>query len=164
VNGDPVNDVYGGLRQQVFDLDPAAIGLEPTAQLPRVWAAMMDLALTAGTATLLSVADGTTSLYTSAGGGVIGGGAHAEVVAATTAFLGVVDAHLDHIPATADTSLPVPGRVVLRAMGYHGPHAADVSEAELESGEHPLSPVFVAAHDVITELRLLSTVDQPDEE
>jgi hypothetical protein len=54
------------------------------------------------------------------GGGVIGGGAHEHVVAATLRFLGVVEEYLDAMPATDDVPLPVPGRVVLRALTYDG--------------------------------------------
>ena len=47
----------------------------------------MEMAFPEGAATLVSLADGTTSMYTSTGGGVIGGGAHDAVVQAGRAFL-----------------------------------------------------------------------------
>jgi hypothetical protein len=46
----------------------------------------MDWSMDNGTATLVAYDDGTTSLYTSTGGGVIGAGSHGEVRDAAEAF------------------------------------------------------------------------------
>ena len=91
----------------------------------------MDIESPTGTATLVGLADGTTSLYLSSGGGVIGGGEHAQVASATRALLLVVEGQLDQMPTTTDTPLPAAGRVVLRAMTYHGQRAVDAAEDDL---------------------------------
>jgi len=66
-------------------------------------------------------------------------------------LLDLAERHLDRLPATLDTALPAAGRVVLRALTYDGQQA---DEDDLGYGRHPLSPLFHAAHDVLTELRL----------
>jgi hypothetical protein len=41
------------------------------------------------------------------------------------------------------------------ALGQDGHRAAEAAEADLRPGRHPLAPLFRAAHDVITEMRLV---------
>lgn len=154
-------EIYEDLRQQIFELDPADVGIASTPDLPTVWGTMIDMGQPDGTATLLALADGTTSLYTSGGGGILGAGEHAHVAAATMSLLHVVERHLCLIPLTADRSLPVPGRVVIRALTYLGAHATEAAEADLAHRRHSLSPVFHAAHAVLTELRMLDRSGDP---
>ena len=152
---DDAGSVYAGLRHTILTVDPAEVGIAPTADLPRVWGVVMDTGYPNGTATVVALADGTTSLYTSTGGGIIGAGAHASVAAATSALLGIVEAHLDLLPAATQDDLPPADWVVLRALTYGGQRAVLAEEDELGYDRHPLSPVFHAVHEVITQLRLL---------
>jgi hypothetical protein len=152
---DDAQSVYAGLRNSILSLDPAEVGIGPTPELPRVWGFVMDTGYPNGTATVVALADGTTSLYTSTGGGIIGAGEHATVAAATRALLGVVEAHLDQLPTDAQYDLPPADWVVLRALTYGGQRAVLAEEDELGYDRHPLSPIFHAVHKVITALRLL---------
>lgn len=153
-------ETYLGLRRGVLDLDPAAVGIAASAQLPQVWGLLVDLGRPDGVATLLGLADGTTSLYVSAGGGIIGGGGHPRVAARTLELLRVTQRLLPELPAATGAeapgvALPAAGRVTLHALTYGGVHSVEADENDLGHGRHPLSPVFHAAHDVITELRLI---------
>jgi hypothetical protein len=121
--------------------------------LPNVWGGLMEMAFPEGAATLVSLADGTTSMYTSTGGGVIGGGAHDSVVQAGRAFLLELERHLDHLEEDEDPDLPAPGIVAFRALTYSGRRARTADEGELTSGDHPLLSLFAAAQSVITALR-----------
>jgi hypothetical protein len=112
-----------------------------------------------GTATLVALADGTTSLCLSSGGGIIGGGQHTPVAEATRRLLHIAERHLTGMVPAADTDLPVSGRVRLRALAYHGQYSVDAAEDDLGYRRHPLWPVFHAAHDVITQLRILDEQD-----
>lgn len=147
--------VYQDLRAQVLDLDPAEAGLEQRPDRRVLWGALMDIGHPRGAATLLALADGTTSLYTSSGGGIIGGGSHQAVAAATRSFLADLERHLSLLEPDPDTGLPIAGHVTIRALTYTGRLAAEAPEDDLGYGRHPLSPVFHAAHRVITELRLI---------
>jgi hypothetical protein len=151
----PPGEVFASLRGLILNLDPAEAGIEPSAAYPRVWAALMETGYPNGVAALVALADGTTSLYTSSGFGIIGGGGHASVVAANQAFLSTVETHLDQLPATEDMATPAEGWVTLRALTYAGRRAAGALEDDLGDGRHGLSPVFHAGHDVITQLRLI---------
>jgi hypothetical protein len=148
-------NIYDDLRGRILSLDPAEAGLAPSPALPRVYGAVVDMGYPRATATLVGLADGTTSLYLSSGGGFIGAGEHEQVAAATRALLGVLERHLDDLPADTELPVPVHGRVVLRALTFGGQRAVDAAQGDLESGRHPLSTVYRAAHDVITQLRLI---------
>jgi hypothetical protein len=155
-DGCVTGDIYAALRGQILDVDPAGVGLQPSATLPRVWGVLMETGYEGDTsATLVALADGTTSLYLSTGGGMIGGGKHPQVAAKTLVLLEVVERYLNDMPVSMDRSLPRPGRVVLRALTYLNDRVVEASADELGEGSHPFSEVFFAAHAVITELRLI---------
>jgi hypothetical protein len=64
---------YHGLRLQLLNTDPVSVGITPLARAASCRAAI-EMAYPNGTATVFGLADCTTSMYTSTGGGVIGGG------------------------------------------------------------------------------------------
>jgi len=149
------DEVFLSLRGKVLGLDPEEVAIAASPRLPRVWAVLMETGYPGGVATLAALADGTTSLYLSSGGGMIGAGGQPQVADATLRLLDVAERYLDRLPATLDTALPAAGRVVLRALTYDGQQADEADEDDLGYGRHPLSPLFHAAHDVLTELRLI---------
>ena len=156
-SGAPVDHkpIYIALRGRLLETDPASLGLAPSAGGRRVWAVVMDTAFPEGLASLAVVADGTTSLYTSTGGGTIGAGTHETVAAASQAFLDRVDGALDLLVPASAFPLPSTGRVRFCALTFEGGRTAEADEQDLGEGRHPLSGVFLAGHDVITELRAM---------
>ena len=144
-----------GLRARALDLDPVEMGYTPTIELPRVFGGVMEMAFPEGSATLVSLLDGATSLYTSGGGGIIGGGEHESVVAATQRFLLGLEAALDELGPDAGTDVPPPGTDAIHALTYSGRRSLVAPEAELAEAQHPQSALFYLAHDVITALRLV---------
>lgn len=146
-------DVIRRLREQAFRVGAVDLALAPTSSRPRVWGAIMELGYPTGIATLLTFAEGTTSLYFSNGGGVIGAGDHAAVHDAAEAFLDSVEAHLAEYGPVEETSTPRIGRVRLYARTFAGTLAAEATEEELGENLHPLSPIFLAGHAVITAIR-----------
>ncbi|MCA9040555.1 MAG: EI24 domain-containing protein [Planctomycetaceae bacterium] len=88
-------DVYTGLRDLIFQTDfqitqPKIIG----AQI-HLHAVLMEFTSGKEFVTLVAMQDGTTSLYFSSGGGVIGAGEHAPVRAANQQFLGLATQYID---------------------------------------------------------------------
>ena len=63
---------YVGLRQQALTVDLSRLGLAPSVEYPQVFAGLMEMGMEGGVATLVVIADGTTSMYRSTGGGIIG--------------------------------------------------------------------------------------------
>ena len=78
---------YDGLRKQILQLEPS-LELQGKSQEHPVYAAVVDMDMGKAIVTLACVADGTTSLYFSNGGGQLGlGQADEEIRRASVAFL-----------------------------------------------------------------------------
>jgi hypothetical protein len=148
-------EVYQGLRAQILGLDPGSAGLAQGPEHEVLWGALMETGYPRGTATLMALADGTTSLYLSTGGGIIGGGFHDAVATAARSFISELERHLAALRPDPDAALPAVGRVIIRALTYTARMSTEASEDDLGHGRHQLSPAFHAAHRVITELRLI---------
>jgi hypothetical protein len=143
-------EVYLGLRDQLLTLDPTSVGLAGS-----LWGCVMETGYPKGTATLVCLSDGTTSLYTSTGGGFIGGGTHEAVVLENSKLLAFLGDNLAEMSPSADQSLPGEGRTIIRALTTDGQRTYEASENELGGDRSTMSPVFHAAHAVITQLRLI---------
>jgi hypothetical protein len=146
-------DVIRGLRDMVLTVDPATLNLTPTAGRPHVWGVLMETGYEDATASLVAFADGTTSLYFSNGGGIIGAGEHAAVREASEGLLSAAESHVGRFAPVPDAALPAPGRVRFLVRTFNGTLGAEAAEADLGAGAHPLSAVFFAAHGVITAIR-----------
>lgn len=152
-------------------LDPAIIELRLLAltgsidelgqrrdPMPPVWLGVMEWIIGDSAVTLVSMNDGTTSLYFSHGGGFIGAGTHESVAIATGQFLGECYlAQKEFVPA----------------MGYDFPQAgvtrfycrtgddeflrASAPNQEVRQRDHPLYRPWACAQAVITQIRAHST-------
>ena len=146
-------EVYAGLRRQVIDLQAEQLG-DQFAQAP-ILALLMETGYDQAVATLVAVADGTTSLYFSTGGGIIGAGAHEAVVQASRRWLEAGATFLEQLDPVADPPLPAVGQTQFVAVTHDGPRTAVAPEEDLSREHHELSPLFYAAQDVIAEVRLI---------
>ena len=151
-DGQPPADVYTGLRKQIFALTPKQLG-DASAGAP-ILALVMETGYDEAVATLVGVVDGTTSLYFSNGGGIIGAGAHAAVAEATRRWLEAGRTFLPALAEVADAPLPGRGMTQFVAVTPQGLRGAIATEDDLGNNRHALSPFFYAAQDVITQIRL----------
>jgi len=147
-----------GLRAQVFSLDPVVAGLEGTRTThPWLWGVVMETGYSNGIATLVALADGTTNLYLSAGGGSsVAAGTRPAVAAATHALLSTAEASIGNFALDDTDHVPKVGYVRLRLLGWADRRGAEAEEDQISQPGHPLAPVFHAAHAVVTQLRLIS--------
>lgn len=147
------NETIEGLRAMVFNLDPEEIGLTRENFGHPVWGMIMETGFDDGSFTLVTLADGTTSLYFSTGGGIIGGGGHDSVRQASGHFLS--GAQYFYGNATKVESFPGPanGEVKFYFLTFDGISTYSAPEDKLGNGNDELSNLFYAAHEVITELR-----------
>lgn len=143
------------LRGMVFNVSAEELGLTASSHPSPIWGLVMELGLAKGVATLVALADGTTSLYFSSGGGILGAGEHSRVREASTAWLALAAEHLSLFQLTTDTAPPRAGRVVLYAKSFQGLLRLEASEMELGEHRHPAAPLFHAGQAVITTIREL---------
>jgi hypothetical protein len=145
-------EVYAGLRQQALHLTSGQLGDAFTGA--RILALLMETGYTEAVATLVGVADGTTSLYFSNGGGIIGAGTHATVADANRRWLESGLTFLPEFPVFTDPALRGEGITQFVVVTPDGLRGVAVPEHELGDGQHHLSPFFYAAQEVITQIRL----------
>ena len=141
------------LRQRALTVTATDIGIAPSSALAHVWGVIMETGYPEAVVSLVVCADGTTSLYFSTGGGIIGAGEHPSVRDAGGQMLRMAEAHLPTFVPVAATPFPDVGRVRFHVRTFAGIVGAEASEDDLGYGRHPLSPVFHAAHAVITAAR-----------
>jgi hypothetical protein len=142
------------LRAKLLAMRPSELSIKPSAHLPHVWAALLDWGMHGGSATITVVADGTVSMYTSAGGGMIGAGQHQSIHMPAARFLKTVEAIVDALPAATDAPLPKEGEAAVVALTYDGMRRGLV-ELRLLTGKDPIARAWVAGQDLITALREL---------
>lgn len=145
--------IYTDLRNQILTLSPYKAGILPLPETPNVWGVLMETGYPEAVVTLVSLADGTTSLYFGGGGGMIGGGAHIAVAEATKKFVSDTEQHLKRMTLATACPLPTVGRVCFYVLTLSGTFTAEADENDLRKGRHGLSLLFYSGHRVITQLR-----------
>ncbi|KAA1395479.1 hypothetical protein [Aeromicrobium ginsengisoli] len=154
----PDDDSEGsaGLRRLALSISPEDLGLTVDGDPDRVYGVLMETGYVAAVVTIVSLIDGTTSMYISTGGGTIGAGEHEPVAEATRAFVAMAQVLVGQTAPTTAFDLPGVGRVRFQLLTVGGGRTAEAAEDDLGNGRHPLSPLFHAGQDVITQIRLLS--------
>jgi hypothetical protein len=156
---------YLGLRTMVFEVDPDSIDVSQESHLRPAWCALLEFGLEEGTATLLAIADGTVSFYTSSGSGVIGAGEHAAVRVAAERFLEEAsDATVYLRPVGDIPNTPSPGHVGIHVRTFDATLSAELPEEVLQRGRHELAPFYAAGQDLLTEVRLLDEAAEQSQE
>lgn len=143
----------------MLNASPADLGLSPTPELPHVFGALMETGYSTGVATLIVLADGTASLYLGHGGGFIGAGEHASVRSAGAVYLQAAEEFRSHLTPTDRLPLPKVGRVRFYMRTFSGTLTAEARERGLGDGRQALSPLFFAAHGVITAIRKITEAE-----
>jgi hypothetical protein len=141
------------LRTMVLNLDPKDIGLNKDNFPYSVFAIVMETGVAEGSYMLSSIADGSTSLYFSNGGGIIGGGEHKSVREASMYFLSSAEHFLSKAKAVTSFPKPNEGNVIFYFITFDGVKSYNALEADLGNEKDELSGLFFAAHSVVSELR-----------
>jgi hypothetical protein len=146
-------EIYANLRNKIFKLNPKEVGILQTKKTPNVWGILMETGYPEAVVTLVSLADGTTSLYFSNGGGMIGGGQHATLARSAKSFISTAEKYYQQMNLTKAFPLPAVGRVRFYVLTFSGVLTLDADENELGDGKHGLSPLFYSGQDVIAQFR-----------
>jgi hypothetical protein len=149
-------EMYSALRHQALSTQRTEVGIPAPPPEAPAWGILMETGYPQATATLLALSDGTTSLYLSSGGGVIGGHAHQSVRQANAALLETANQYYQHLRPRESFPVPATGHTLFYILTDSGVLSGGSREDDLGHGRHPLSPLFHAGHRVITQLRLMS--------
>ena len=148
------------LRSMFLTQSPRNFGIVPTQVHPRVWAVLMEMGYSEGTATLLAVVDGSVSLYIFTGGGILGAGGYPSVRRKAMEFLNTAEQYLEEFQKTSEYPLPGPGRTKFYPMTFSGTFTGDFDENALGEGRHKLSKLFYAGQDVLSDLQRQTPLSQ----
>ena len=144
------------LRLMALTTPADKCGFRSDADYPKVYGVIADWTHGDLTASILAMRGGTASLYTTSSFGIIGGEGHAKVRRAADACVKVAGQYYDQGIPAADFAYPKEGKVYFYLLCYEGVRLCVGEEAALKEGTDPMLPLFSAAQDVLTELRLAS--------
>jgi len=154
-----VADIYNDLRNKVFNLDPATIGLVPTNS-NRIWGMLMETGYPEAVATLVTIADGSVSLYFSNGGGLIGVGEYEETRKASDSFISSASEYIQHAKLTKKFPLPKIGYSRFYFLTFNGIFTFESKEDDLGNKRLSTSPLFFKAQEVITQARIADGISK----
>jgi hypothetical protein len=149
-------EVYKGLRGRFLDFKPEEVGLEKPGPDSKAFGVLMEMGLSNGLASIISVSNGDSSLYTGTGGGIIGNGGSEEAQRTARDFVNAAGKHLPHMAATTEFPYAEVGRVRFYVRTPDGVYTAEAGSDEMVHPKHPLRALFRAGNEVITQLRLNS--------
>ena len=141
------------LRSMVLNLNPNDIGVTQEDFPQAVVALVMETGFPEGSFTLSVVADGSTSLYFSNGGGIIGGGEHENVREASGHLISAAQQFYQKAQKVILFPKPEAGMVIFYFITFDGVRSYSALEDDLGNEKDELSDLFFVAHNVITELR-----------
>lgn len=155
--GSATADTIGrDLRDMFLRTSATQAGLVRTEEFSEVYGAALDWPVGSNTATVVSLCDGTASLYTNASFGILGGVAHESVQLAAKRFVKAVGEHLGRFEGTSSFPYPGPGKARFYALCYAGAKTLEVSPAQIQS-QAWCAALFGAGQDVVTELRQVTS-------
>jgi hypothetical protein len=144
------------LRMKMLSTKPADLGLKPNPEFPHVSGLVMDWPIESTTVTLVAHATGDASIYTTGTFGVIGGIGHESVRTSATNCIKVAQSFYSSATPTKDFPYPQPGRVRFYLICYDEVRVIDADLNGLKNKTDNSLNLFMAAQDVITELRLIT--------
>lgn len=108
-----------------------------------------------GSAMAFGLSDGSASMYTSTGGGFLGGSSDENVRNACSQLIQAAKPFASLFPVVEEFPYPQPQVIRLAVMTPHGVRSQDLPEAELTPDSHQLWPLFSAWNGLVTQLRLI---------
>ena len=145
---------YSGLREQALRLTRRHIGFLPAANTTDPWGVVMDEGLDDRIVTIVAFADGSASVYSSAGGGEIGGQAHEGIRKAAHEAVSAAASIVQRAHQTSYFPLPKRGQIFFYVRTDAGVFTARGREKALDGSTHPLSGLRAAMKRIADEYRL----------
>jgi hypothetical protein len=152
----PKENVYEGLRKMSLDMTPEQLGLNLSKDKTEVYGIIMDWEMNGAVATTISYMSGDASMYTSTGGGVIGGGQHQNVSSAAKQLVTLAQTYLDKATKTDSTPLPDKDSVKFYFLTNKAIYVGQEVMSNFENNSSKWLGLFEEANKVLTELRKTS--------
>lgn len=151
------SETTAALRHLALTSDPPEIGIDET---DGVWAVILDTTFEDGNwFSVVAIIDGNASIYFSTGGGIIGDFAHETVRLVAQNSVKIGEQIRDTFELSQPLEPPRPGytRLFIRHSNILSA-SVEIMDTQISEEMHPLSDLYFAMNDVITELRLTSVM------
>lgn len=149
------NNPYEGLRQTALNTTHEQLDLDLPAEQVRTYGVVIDVASAAGLATYVAFETGDASMYTSTGGGIIGGIGHEAVRGAARALVKTAGEQVSNLAPAEKTPLPDARRVKIYVLTNQGRYVAEDSTDNFFSPSGRNRALWTAANELLTELRII---------
>ena len=146
-----VVEAYSGLRNMLLSTKPDSIGVK-LKNSNEVWGVVMETGYPEAVATLVALTDGTVSLYSSNGGGIIGLGPHAGPRRSAQSFLTASQQFSNQMQPTKSYPLPKPAYTRFYLLTGNGVLTAEGKDDDFGNNRHSLSPLFFKGQELISEV------------
>lgn len=151
---------YLELRSQALEFPPEQFGLDSASKTPVTYGVVMDWNMGSGTATFVAFSSGDASMYTSSGGGMIGGGGREKVSTTAKAFVTKAAGYVTKAERSDDIALPVENEVKFFILTTQGRFVAKDKLKNLDNETSALLDLFIEANYFISEMRAVSEANQ----
>lgn len=148
-------EIHQAMRNKLLSLDPQAVEITATPGHLHVWGVMMEFVLNGSVVTLAGLVDGTTSLYFSSGGGILGSGNHPNVGTAAREVVSKAEAALERFAPVRKYPFPDEGFIRFYALTFNGILMADCPDKDVKDPQQGLSELYAAAQNLITQIKLV---------
>jgi hypothetical protein len=145
---------YKELRDKALHITPQELELELPASKTVVYGVVMDWSMGADIVTLVSFQTGDVSMYFSNGGGMIGGGQHANVNSAAKTFIQKSQSYISKAKLTTETPLPGDGGICFYLLTNKGIYTAQEKLKNVQKAGSEWNSFFTEANVVISEFRI----------
>ena len=152
----PKENAYEGLRNMALHITPEQLNLKLSADKIEVYGIIMDWEMNGAVATTAAYSTGDASMYTSTGGGVIGGGQHQNVNSAAKQLIILAQSFVDKATKTETTPLPQTNTVKFYFLTNKGFYSCEEVMSNFENSSSKWLKLFEEANNVLTELRKTS--------
>lgn len=144
-----------GMRLKLLQMNASEVGIAPTEALPHVWGVLIDMGYPNTLVTLLTIADGTSSVYIGQSG-VIGAGEHPPVRAAGEALLKTAEACLEIFTPGLGIEAPGDGEVRFHVLTHTGRVSGSWPIQVAGEGVGLESAMFHAGQALLSQVRMAS--------
>ena len=153
---DPAHNPYNALRQLALNVETEEMRHFKTKYPEKIYGVVMDWDVGNGIATLVAFENGEASLYLSSGGGIAGGGAHANVRNSAVQFISLAQDYLGNTIKTDSETLPEKEGIKFYLLTSKGKFVAQEKMTNIENKTSVWLPLFEEGNKVISELRVIS--------
>jgi hypothetical protein len=144
------------LRRMVLTTPVEDLGFTADEEFPTVYGVLTEWDIDGVTVTIMSLRDGTASLYTTSTFGIIGGEGRESVRHAALGYVKTAEQFGKSGKPVTEFAYPKNGQVFYYLLTYNGVRLVVGEETAIGRGSDPTLPLFGAAQDVMTELRLIT--------